>query len=135
MRRSSLAVIATVALPLLLACFAPAGSGEAPLSYAADVENLVVKRCVSCHTAEDPKAHLVLERGVGYAQLVDRPSVQVPEMKLVVPGDPGSSYMWLKLTDRAEVGSGMPRSLFGVRKLPDRELELIRRWIEDGARP
>lgn len=135
MRRRDLAVLATLVLPLLLACFAPARSEEGPLSYAADVEGLILKRCVSCHTAEDPKAHLVLVRGAGYAQLVNRPSVQVPEMKLVVPGDPESSYMWLKLTDRAEVGSGMPRSLFGVRKLPDRELELIRRWIEDGARP
>ncbi len=135
MRRRSLTVLTVVALPLLLACLAPTGAGDAPLSYAADVENLVLKRCVSCHTADDPKAHLVLERGIGYGQLVERPSVQVPEMKLVVPGDPEASYMWLKLTDRADVGSGMPRSLFGVRKLPDRELELIRRWIADGARP
>lgn len=105
------------------------------LSYAGDLENLVVKRCVSCHSSDEPKAKLVLEAGSGYGQLVGRPSVQVPEEMLVVPGDPDASYLWHKVDFTAEVGKGMPRTLFGAKRLPDDEVELFRRWIEEGALP
>ena len=106
-----------------------------PASYAGHVEPLVLERCLACHTAEEPKAGLVLEPGRGYGQMVGRPSVQVPALRLVVPGDPEASYLWHKLDGTATVGEGMPRTLLGARRLPDRELERFRRWIEDGARP
>jgi hypothetical protein len=78
---------------------------------------------------------LVLDPGEGYGQLVGRRSVQVPEMALVEPGDPDASYLWLKLQHRAAEGKGMPRTLTGTKKLRPTELELYRRWIEDGAKP
>jgi hypothetical protein len=106
-----------------------------PVSYAEHLEPLVVARCLSCHTAEEPEAHLVLEVGTGYGEMVGRPSTQVPEMLIVAPGDVDNSYLWRKLTQDAEVGRGMPRSVIGSIKLRDDELDLYRRWIEDGALP
>jgi hypothetical protein len=107
----------------------------ATVSYREHVEPLVLKRCLSCHTHEDPKAGLVFEEGVGYDRMVDRPSKQAPAMSLVAPGEPESSYLWLKLDQRPIKGEGMPRSLLGAKRLPDRELERFRRWIADGALP
>jgi hypothetical protein len=104
-------------------------------SYAEHLEPLLLYRCLDCHTAADPQAELVLEPGTGYGQLLERHSVQVPTLRLVEPGDLQASYLWRKLVHRAEVGKGMPRTLFGTRRLPDRELELIRMWIETGAGP
>lgn len=110
----------------------PAGE---TVSYARHLEPLVLAHCLGCHEADDPKAKLVLEEGTGYAQLVGRPSVQVPSMVLVEPGDPDASYLWLKLEHTAPEGKGMPRTPTGVKKLREAELALYRRWIEDGARP
>ena len=105
------------------------------VSYSAHLEPLVIARCLGCHESEEPKAKLVLGQGEGYGQLVGRRSVQVPEMALVEPGHPDASYLWLKLQHRASEGKGMPRTLTGTKKLQPAELELYRRWIEDGAKP
>jgi len=111
---------------------APAGTS---VSYASHVEALVLKRCVGCHTAEEPRADLVLERGVGFERMVGPISKQAPTMRMVVPGDLEASYLWLKLDQRPIKGEGMPRTLLGAKRLPERELERFRRWIEDGALP
>jgi hypothetical protein len=87
------------------------------------------------YVSDDAKAKLVLERGIGYQRLVGPHSVQVPEMALVKPGDPDGSYLWMKLQHLTEEGDGMPRTLTGSKKLRTAELELYRRWIEDGAKP
>jgi hypothetical protein len=106
-----------------------------PISYATHLEPLVIAHCLGCHETDDAKAKLVLERGIGYQRLVGPHSVQVPEMALVKPGDPDGSYLWMKLQHLTEEGDGMPRTLTGSKKLRTAELELYRRWIEDGAKP
>ena len=105
------------------------------VSYSAHLEPLVIAHCLGCHESEEPKAKLILESGVGYDRLVGRRSVQVPKMALVEPGYPDASYLWLKLQHLAPEGKGMPRTLTGTKKLRPTELELYRRWIEDGAKP
>jgi hypothetical protein len=105
------------------------------VSYERHVEPLVLKRCLDCHTNEEPKANLVLEPGQGYDQMVGRRSAQAPGIDIVEAGDLERSYLWLKLDQRPRTGDGMPRTLFGGKRLPAVELERFRRWIEDGARP
>ena len=131
-----------VALVLFVAATAACGGSSLPdvpdgasVSYREHLEPLVLKRCLDCHTTEEPKANLVFEQGEGYAQLVGRASIQVPTLKLVTPGDLENSYLWLKLDQRAAVGEGMPRSFLGAKRLPPAELERFRRWISDGALP
>ena len=106
-----------------------------PVTYAEHLEPLVLARCLSCHTTEEPEAQLVFEPGEGYDQMVGRASTQVPEMLIVAPGDLENSYLWRKLAHDVEIGRGMPRTVVGSIKLPDDEIEMYRRWIEDGARP
>lgn len=128
-------VILAVVLPLVVVAALPAVSDPQGPSYARDVEPIIVKRCADCHTADKPKAHLILEKGRGYGLLVGRNSVEVPTVPLVKPGDPDGSYLWRKLKHTASKGKGMPRSLFWWKKLPRKELALIRSWIEAGALP
>ena len=134
LRAAMLALVVTVGV----GCGAPRlpelADGE-PASYARHLEPLVLKRCLSCHTAEEPKAGLVLEPGQGWQALVGPGSVQVPAMRLVAPGDLDASYLWKKLDHAAPVGDGMPHTVFGSKRLPAAELERFRRWIEDGALP
>ncbi len=113
----------------------PSISEESGPSYAADVEPVVLEKCAGCHTVEKPKNPLALDKGTGYGHLVERPSKLEPDKVLVVPGDPDASYLWQKLMHTTKEGKGMPRTMFGAKKLPEEELELFRRWIETGARP
>jgi hypothetical protein len=132
----------SVAAVLLTATVAACGGAPLPeipdrslASYRDHVEPMVLKRCVDCHTVEDPKAGLVLEEGLGFERMVGRPARQAPELALVSPGELEASYLWLKLDQRPIKGEGMPRTLTGAKPLPKRELERFRRWIEDGAHP
>jgi len=133
-RAFALVVLAVAALGCGGSRLPEPAAGEAA-SYREHLEPLVLRRCLSCHSAEEPKAELVLEPGRGWEALVGRSSVQVPAMRLVDPGSLAGSYLWLKLDHSASVGGGMPRTLLGAKRLPEPELERFRRWIEDGARP
>ncbi len=105
------------------------------MTYGDHLEPLVIARCLSCHTTEEPEAKLVLEPGAGYDEMVGRASTQVPQLLIVAPGDLEASYLWSKLIHDVEIGKGMPRTVVGSIKLPEEELALYRRWIEDGALP
>ena len=54
---------------------------------------------------------------------------------LAKAGDPAGSYLWLKVTHTATQGKGMPRTLFGSKKLPQADLDLIQNWLIQGANP
>lgn len=118
----------------LLAAAVLFGAAEGPLSYAKDVEPIVVAECTDCHGAKHPKASLDLSPGRGFGVLSGAKSQQV-DMPLLKPGDPAGSYLWLKLAHTATQGKGMPKTMFGAKKLPDAELQLIQRWIVEGAKP
>jgi len=131
-------VIAVIWSLLALGCSGvevPVVPDGVPVTYSEHLEPLIVARCLSCHTTEEPEARLVLEIGAGYDGMVGRPSTQVPELLMVAPGDVENSYLWRKLIHDVEIGKGMPRTVVGSIKLPEEEIDLYRRWIEDGARP
>ncbi|GBC79616.1 hypothetical protein HRbin09_00838 [bacterium HR09] len=125
-------VLAIVFGGVLLAALA---ASQQALTYKADVEPIFVKECAECHGGERPKKGLDLAAGKGYASLVNRKSAEVPELSLVVPGDPENSYLWHKLQHTAKEGKGMPRGIFSSRKLPQEQLDRIREWIAQGAQP
>lgn len=117
---------------ILLAALA---TSQAPRSYKTDVEPIFVKECSECHGGERPKKGLDLSADKGYANLVGKKSQEVPELLLVAPGDPENSYLWHKLQHTAKEGKGMPRGIFSSRKLAEQDLQVIREWIEQGAKP
>jgi mono/diheme cytochrome c family protein len=129
--KMTLTMIAVSAAAIALA----AAQATPPISYARDVEPVFLKACGHCHGADKPKKGLGLSNGRGYADLVGKPSQEVPDLDLVKPSDPASSYLWQKLSHTAREGKGMPRTLFGSKKLPQSDLDLVERWIKDGAQP
>ncbi|HNX51493.1 MAG TPA: hypothetical protein PLS53_03605 [Thermoanaerobaculaceae bacterium] len=130
MRKQELLVVGAV----LGVAVALAVGAESPLSYARDVEPVFVKECVECHGGDNPKKGLDLSEGKGLKNLLDVKSTMV-EMPILRAGDPPGSFLWLKLTHTATQGKGMPRTLFGARKLPKEQLDLIQQWIIQGAKP
>jgi hypothetical protein len=88
--------------------------------------------CTACHAGAQAPQGLRLEDGVSYTMLVDVPSAQVPDLRRVLPGDPGNSYLVQKLEGTAAVGGRMPLDL---PPLDQQQLDLIRQWIAAGAEP
>lgn len=127
--------VALVLVPVFSLSLAVAAQEVAELSYASDVEPILVAECVDCHGAKRPKKGLDLSTGVGYEALVGKPSNELPDILLVKAGDPEASYLWQKVMHTAAEGKGMPRTMFGAKMLPPEQLELIKRWIADGAKP
>jgi hypothetical protein len=88
--------------------------------------------CVLCHSGPTPAGRLNLS-GDPYSVLVNKPSSFKPGAILVVPGDPESSYLYQKLVGAAGIaGQRMPRN--GPPFLTDGQIEVIERWIEEGAK-
>jgi hypothetical protein len=131
MTRKELTLIVLLAAGVL----AVAARAQGPLSYAKDVEPIILKACADCHGGDNPKKGLDLSKGKGYERLVGVKSQEVPEMALVKAGDPAGSYLWLKVSHTATQGRGMPRTLFGSKKLPQASLDVIQNWIIQGANP
>jgi hypothetical protein len=71
-------------------------------------------------------------------QLVDRASIHGMGLVLVVPGDPGASFLLRKLTDDlpgdGTLGSPMPEGeAIQWRMIPQAEMDAITCWIAGGA--
>ena len=102
------------------------------VSFQNDVLPVLTTRCVMCHMDGAEQAHLSLYPEA-WARLVGVPSTQSP-LKRVEPGAPDKSYLYLKLIGTQEVagGNGL-RMPFQQDPLAPEELELLRKWIEQGA--
>jgi hypothetical protein len=93
-------------------------------------ENVFTPICTACHAGAGAPQGLRLEEGMSHAMLVNVPSVEVPSLDRVEPGDPDDSYLVQKIEGTAAVGGRMP---LGGSPLPDETIEAIRQWITDGA--
>ncbi len=128
MRISAVAsIVALVGVGLLAA--------DEPLSYATHVRPLFEKECGDCHGPKRPKKGLDLLGAGAVAAMVDRPSQNEPQVMLVKAGDAQASYLWRKLAHTHSEGKGMPRGLFTATRLPQEQIDVVARWIEQGARP
>ena len=79
--------------------------------------------------------------------LVDKPSRDGGQYKLVVPGDPERSWLYLKASGKAAaagcmpsataqcIDGVMPPSATGMPTVSAAELQTLRQWIQDGAKP
>ncbi len=104
----------------------------AAVAYAV-VQKIFDDDCVTCHTVG---ADLVLEDGVSWGNLVGHPAPAAEACggTLVVPGDPGASYLYQKLTEPSPCsGAQMPRGEFFSDPLPACVLAIIEAWIAEGA--
>ncbi|HEX3697430.1 MAG TPA: DUF1592 domain-containing protein [Polyangia bacterium] len=115
-----------------------------PISYAMHVAPIIANKCSPCHTT-DAKAGL----NFSYANLVTNSTVTnaltvacdwlTPPPKRVVPGDTDHSLLWVKLTFDGAItthmcGDHMPLATSG-KTVTTAELDIIQRWINQGAKP
>ena len=102
-----------------------------PKSLAADVQPIFAANCTSCHSGPFSPQDQDLAEGQAFTFLVNVDGVEVAEVKRVLPGDPDNSYLFWKITDAPGIAnSPMPLGSF---PMTQREIRMIRRWIEQGA--
>jgi hypothetical protein len=91
------------------------------VDYNFQIRPLLADRCFVCHGPDEKKrkADLRLDSGEG-----------VRAAGVIVPGKPQESEVYRRIT--AKDGKHMPPRKSNL-KLDDREIELIRRWIAEGA--
>jgi hypothetical protein len=110
--------------------------GEEPPPLVADFQsiqdNVLTPICTTCHAGGAAPLGLRLDEGASYAMLVNAPSVEVPDVLRVNPGNPDESYLIQKLEGSAAVGDQMP---LGGPPLPAETIAVIRQWIVEGAQP
>jgi len=103
-------------------------------SFMIDIWPIFADRC-SCHDDANGAGKLRLAMEDAYTNLVDKPSIQVPEMLLVKPGSAMDSYLWHKLNDTQDDVGGKGKRMPPSGKLKMAELDLIQQWIDGGAKP
>ena len=85
---------------------------------------------IGCHNPIGQQSQMVLTAGQAYGNIVNVPSVEMPQLRRILPGDPASSYLYRKITGAGITGDRMPQSL---PPLSDAQIRLVRDWIRRGA--
>lgn len=110
----------------------PANGAPQPLlpEFASIQTHVFTPICTTCHSGAAAPLGLRLDEGAAYAMLVNAPSVEVPALRRVDPGNPDASYLIQKIEGTAAVGGRMP---LNAPPLPAATIAVIRQWIADGA--
>jgi len=85
---------------------------------------------IGCHDRLGQQSQQILVAGQAYAMIVNHPSVEMPQLMRIAPGDPANSYMYRKISGSGITGDRMPQ---GLPPLSDPQIKLIRDWIRRGA--
>lgn len=94
---------------------------ERKIDFASDVAPILAERCLSCHSASFQTANLRFDQ--------KEPALRGGDSgPVIVPGDAAESLLIRRISG-SELGLRMPPT----GQLPDKEIEVLRSWIEQGA--
>lgn len=135
MSKTKLACIIATLLLILTGC----GKEKCPTepttdpSLATEIQPIFNKSCAfaSCHDAS-AAAGLDLSTGKAHANLVNVASTNDPAKVRVIPNDADSSYLYIKII--GDPGDGTLQMPIGGNPLSDNEIQLIKNWIDAGAK-
>lgn len=94
---------------------------------AEEFQALLVVDCPGCHTANGRLGGLNLD---DHTRSIGRPSIDVPEIALIEPGDRLRSYLYLKLIDEQASVGGEGEIMPPMNVLGEVEIERIGRYID-----
>jgi len=105
------------------AAAAPAGPATQPADFARDIAPVLVRQCQSCHGPEKAKGKYRLDT-------LDRLRTAGSSKEMpVVPGKPEQSGIYRRITSD-DPDERMPKK---ADRLPDAQISLITKWIEQGG--
>jgi uncharacterized membrane protein len=106
-----------------------ASCGKKPVSYQNDIQPILNANCIQCHGTDHPAASVVL---TSYDSVM---SAKVTKWKkpIIVAGNPSESWLYLR-TGTTQPHFRMPPDTLSMTPLTDQQLELIGKWIQQGAK-
>ncbi|HLO41002.1 MAG TPA: PSD1 and planctomycete cytochrome C domain-containing protein, partial [Phycisphaerales bacterium] len=99
-----------------------ASSGE-PVDYVRDIEPILMKRCYKCHTGDEPEGQFSL------SSLETALKGGESGKPAIVAGDAKASYLFHLVSSKDSSERMPPKG----GPLEDAQIDLIRRWIDQGA--
>ncbi|MGH9631720.1 MAG: DUF1553 domain-containing protein [Bryobacteraceae bacterium] len=124
------AVVLFFTAALLLARAAPADSGSvAPVKFNRDIRPIFSDKCFACHGPDAATRQAGLRFDTEAGARAELPS----KRQALVPGDLKASELYRRVSSDNKAVR-MPPAYAGHERLTDTEIELIRRWIEEGAK-
>jgi hypothetical protein len=104
-------------------------------------------KCDGCHDASGAETGLILGGNISSADivagLVNQQAIDGGQYKLVVPGDPDHSWLYLKITGNTGactptaqgqcITGPMPPDAMGALTVSASDAAIVRQWISDGA--
>ncbi len=110
---------------VMASIFVMAAGAWAAVDIPKNVVALFQKRCAVCHRGKTPPKGLSWEP-TQIALAIDRPSHELPEMKIIDSSDPGASYLLKKVRRESGIkGRPMPPP----KALTAEELQVIETWV------
>jgi hypothetical protein len=112
---------------IMASAIALTGCSPRNVSYSRDVQPIFAKNCSECHAPGKPgfeasgfdtTSHLTLLKGGKFGALIK-------------PGDAFTSALNMLVEGRAHPSIRMPH---GREKLPDRDIETLKVWVNEGAK-
>jgi hypothetical protein len=103
--------------------------GWAPSAEFDAAATLLETKCLRCHSAKRPELGLSLERETLYYATFNVPARSSRLLRLVAPGDPDHSMLYLRLLPPSQGAYRGPQMPMGG-KLTEEEIRTVRAWIE-----
>ena len=110
-------------LPALALLFPALSLAAETPSFSKDVAPILASNCAGCHAGNVKMGTLDLDTFAG----IQKGGHSGP---VIVPGKSGESLLYLRIT-----GGVAPAMPLGGKKLADGDIEIIRNWIDAGAKP
>ncbi len=119
--RMTIRTIPAAFFGLALLVLEQAGAASAPVEFNRDIRPILSDRCFACHGPD-----------AGTRKTKLRFDLEAGAQTAIVPRDPAKSEIYRRISSD-NAATRMPPAYAGLDRLPDRDIELIRRWIEQGA--
>ncbi len=116
-------------LSILLLAFLLCGCGKKLVSYHDQVQPILDNHCTRCHSSEKHRGKVVL---ASYEALMNSHPAIAGKQSLVVPGSSKESRLFV-LCATNQPHFRMPPDTSGMTPLPQPELEVVMKWINQGA--
>ncbi len=115
---------AFVCISVSVLAIAAGAAAQEPVSFTKQVAPLLLKKCLACHGQTQPKGGFQLHT---FEHMLKPGDSTVAS---ITPGKSGESELF-RLISETDAKSWMPKE---GDKLPDADIALIKRWIDEGAK-
>ncbi len=116
-------------LGIVLLVFLLIGCGRKPVSYRDEIQPILNNRCVQCHGTEKAAGNVVL---TSY-DFVMNSKVTKWKKPIVVAGNVSESWLYLR-SETTQPHFRMPPDTSSMMPVTEKEVELIGKWILQGAK-